>query len=97
MILDSYEGFAVGKEVNNIFVDDPFYDFTDGSHYSNNILNAFHDFKNLQLNELIIGENSDCIGQANTTGTTQVPLDILGKTRANPADIGAYEHIIFEE
>lgn len=84
------------NDVNNIFVDDPFYDFTDVSHYSNNILNAFHDFKNLQLNELIIGENSDCIGQASTTGTLQVPLDILGKTRENPADIGAYEHIIFE-
>jgi hypothetical protein len=25
-----------------------------------------------------------------------VPLDLLGKTRANPADIGAYEFVVFE-
>lgn len=85
------------NDVNNIFTDDPFYDFTDASHYSNNIINGFPDFKSLQLNELIIGENSDCIGQAAISGSTQVPLDILGKNRANPADIGAYEHMIFEE
>jgi len=85
------------NDVNNIYTDDPFYDFTDVTHYHDNILNADHDFKNLQLNELIIGENSDCVGQASVSGTTQVPLDILGKTRGNPADIGAYEHIIFGE
>jgi len=85
------------NDVNNNFTDDPFYDFTDVTHYNNNILNGFPDFKNLRLNELIIGENSDCIGQAAASGTSQVPFDILGKTRANPADIGAYEHIIFEE
>ncbi len=85
------------NDVNNIYTDDPFYDFTNLALFTNNLLNIEPDFKNLYLNELIIGEDSECIGQANAIGTMQVPLDILGKARANTADIGAYEHIIFEE
>ena len=84
------------NDVQNSYIDNPLYDFTDTNHYVNNILNGDMNFKNANLNELIIGEESDGNGQASLNGTTQVPTDILGVTRSDPADIGAYEHVIFE-
>lgn len=83
-------------DIQDTFVDNPLYDFTDTNHFINTILNENFHFKDTSLNELIIGEESAGNGQAATSGTTQTPLDILGKTRASPADIGAYEHIVFE-
>jgi len=81
--------------IQNSYADNPLYDFTDTNHYLNNLFGD-PNFKDTNLNELIIGEESEGNGQAAVNGTTQVPVDILGVTRTNPADIGAYEHIIFE-
>lgn len=83
-------------DIQNTYIDDILYDFTDTNHYLNNVLNGEPNFKDSNLNELVIGEESTGNGQAILSGTTQVPIDILGITRNNPADIGAYEHIIFE-
>ncbi len=83
-------------DIQNSYVDNPLYDFTDTNYYVNNILNGDPNFKDTYQNELIIGEESDGNGQASLNGTTQVPIDILGVTRSNPADIGAYVHIIFD-
>ena len=66
-----------------------------GTDYSNNILNGEADFKNPSENQLIIGENSDANG--NALESALIPLDILGVIRTIPADIGAYQHITFEE
>lgn len=86
------------NDVNNVYAGVAFYDFTVPIHYTDNIFNENPDFKSLQLNELNIGENSAGNGQAVYEGGTEdFPNDILGETRVNPADIGAYEHIIFEE
>jgi hypothetical protein len=83
-------------DIQNNHVDNPLYDFTDTNHYTNNLMNANPNFKNTNLNEFVIGEESEGNGLASPNGTLQVPLDILGVVRANNADIGAYEHIIFE-
>lgn len=72
------------------------YNFEDTNHYLNNILNGNSDFKSTNTNQLIIGENSDAILKANPQGTFAVPNDILGVLRTSPADIGAYQHIIFD-
>lgn len=85
------------NDVNNVFDGDPKYDFTDVNYYTGNIFNENPDYKNTQLNELIIGENSACIGLAHPDGILEVPFDILGVSRADSGDIGAYEHTIFEE
>ena len=84
------------NDYNNTYTDVAEYNFEDTSKYSNNIFNGEVDFKSPTTNELIIGENNEGIGKALLEGTNEIPLDILGNTRANPADIGAYEHIIFE-
>jgi hypothetical protein len=77
--------------------DDPLYDLSDTSYYQNVIIEGEPDFEDVSNNRFIIGEESACIGAASPPGTAAVPEDILGKPRANPADTGAYEHVVFED
>lgn len=49
------------------------------------------EFKNTSINDFRINENSICRNNANFTYS--FPLDILGTTRTNPSDIGAYEYL----
>jgi len=84
-------------DYNNSYDGIPEYDFDDTNHYFENIFNGNADFKSPSDNELIIGENSEGIEKANMEGTIQVPNDILGILRNSSADIGAYQHIIFEK
>ena len=85
------------NDFNNSYEGIPEYDFEDTNHYSEIILNGEADFKSTYNNEFIIGEASDGIEKANLDGSAKVPTDILGVTRTSPADIGAYQHIIFEK
>ena len=84
-------------DINGNYSDNPLYDFNDTSHYQDIILNGETDFKNVENNELIIGQNSDAIDKANRNASLQVPFDILNVNRVSNPDIGAYQHIIFEE
>lgn len=84
------------NDVNNTYAGIPEYDFTNVSHFNDNLFNVNPDFKSPSTNELIIGENSEGIQKANIQGTLSVPNDILGILRTSPADIGAYEHIVFD-
>ena len=72
------------------------YNFNDASHYENNIFNQDPDFKNVNSNELIIGDNSAGNAQGNPTFASQVPTDIKGINRTGSTDLGAYQHIVFE-
>lgn len=83
------------NDFNNLYTEIPEYNFEDVNHYSENIFNGNLDFKSPSTNELIIGENSEAIKKANISGTLIIPNDILGVLRTTPADIGAYQHIIF--
>lgn len=82
-------------DIQNNYVDNPLYDFTNTDYYSENLFGD-PNFKDAFQNKLIIGEESSGNGQAAINGSLQVPLDILGVVRSNPADIGAYEHIVFD-
>lgn len=77
-------------------LNNPLFDFENTSLYQNIILNGNPHFKNPSLNELIIGQDSDAINKASSTGATLVPFDILGVNRTTNPDIGAYQHITFE-
>ena len=81
---------------NNAFTQ-PEYDFNNVAIYENNIFNEEPDFLNVDTNKLIIGENSAAINQGNSTFALQVPVDILNIDRTSSTDLGAYQHIIFEE
>ena len=79
------------------YADVPVFDFDDENHYQNNIFNGDSNFKNVEINEYIIGEKSDAVDKADQNAALQFPLDILGVNRTVNPDIGAYQHIIFEE
>lgn len=76
---------------------DPLYDFDDINRYQNNIINGEPDFKDPNENELIIGDASEGKAMADVPAALKVPFDILGKNRVVTPDIGAYQHIIFED
>lgn len=84
------------KDDNNYFTD-AVYDLTDTNHFEANIFNQEPDFKDTDLNQLIIGDDSAAINKANTTFSLQSPTDILGVNRTSASDIGAYQHITFPE
>lgn len=83
-------------DVNGFFGDDPVYDFEDIDNYQNNIFNGEPDFKDVNENEFIIGDLSDAVGQGNVFDAQIVPFDILGVSRVESPDMGAYQHITFE-
>ncbi|MDN3664125.1 hypothetical protein ACFFU1_11245 [Algibacter miyuki] len=84
-------------EDNNNFFSEAVYDLTDTNHFENNIFNKDPDFKNPDLNELNIGDDSAAINKANLTFSAQLPTDILGENRTTTSDIGAYQHTTFPE
>ena len=84
------------SDVSNNYADIPEFDFDDTDHYIENTFNEEPDFKDTSLNLMMVGENTAGLGKALPSATANYPEDILGTTRANPADLGAYEHIIFE-
>ncbi len=106
-ILDRVEGadfnFNVSHSLltfdttNQELLANPLYDFGNMSLYQNIILNGNPDYRNSAANDFIIGQNSDANGNASLTGATAVPFDILGVSRTTAPDIGAYQHIQFEE
>ncbi|WP_430400894.1 hypothetical protein [Flavobacterium sp.] len=84
-------------DFSNQFTTHPEYQFT-GTKYANCIIsrsstNNIPNFKNTDVNELIIGSASAAKGTANFTYSTF--NDILGNSRTNPSDIGAYNFITF--
>ena len=78
------------EEIRNI----PEMDFEGNVFYRDNIINGFADFRDQQNNDFIIGQDSDAINRATSSSFS---FDILGVDRSNAPDIGAYQHIEFEE
>ena len=106
-LLDNVEGAAFNfniknsmlrfKTINADILNDPKFDFTDVTKYQNVILNGTPHFQDERTNNLIIGQDSDANGNADFITALSIPLDILGVSRTISPDIGAYQHIIFEE
>ncbi len=84
------------NDINDTFIDNTELDFTDTSHYLDNILNGEPHFKTPFFNDFRIGENNSGINKADATSANLFPFDILGINRTSAPDIGAYQHIIFE-
>jgi len=82
------------RDANNNFTDNQELNFDDVTHYQNNILNGTPNFKDTSSNLFNIGENSDAI---NNASNSIYNFDLLGIDRSITPDIGAYQHIVFEE
>ena len=92
------------EDATNQFIDDPLFDFNNTTLYQNVLLNKNPDFKNTNPFEdfvdFRIGENSDAINQADSSIILLKPIlqtDLVGTDRLPNPDIGAYQHIVFEE
>ena len=84
------------EDNNNNFTGDN-YNLENISLYENNIFNEDPNFKDTELNQLIIGNESAAINKGNAIFSSQVPTDILNMNRTASPDLGAYQHIIFED
>lgn len=71
----------------------PLYNFTDVTHYNNIILNQNPRFFDIAKNKLNIDNTSAAFAKGNPAYL--VPLDINGKTRTSPPDLGAYQSAAF--
>ena len=81
---------------NNNFTQ-PEYNFNNVNFYENCIFNENPDFLDPGTNQMIIGEESAGINRGNASFASQVPFDITNRNRTATPDLGAYQHIIFQE
>lgn len=84
------------QNTNNAFTG-PNYNFNDADLYDNCIFNQEPDFLDPATNMLIIGDASAANGEGSTVIPTIFTTDILEISRTSPPDIGAYQHVTFEE
>ena len=84
------------NDINNSFTSNLELDFTDTSHYRNNIFNSNIHFKDTANSIFKIGQNNEGINKALQSTSLLFPLDILGTDRTVAPDIGAYQHITFQ-
>ncbi|MFC4722097.1 right-handed parallel beta-helix repeat-containing protein [Geojedonia litorea] len=106
LLLDEENGSAFNFKFTNCLIrfednsnhfTGPNYNFNDALLYENVIFNQNPDFKEPFENELIIGADSAANNKGNTVFANQVPFDILNVNRSAAPDLGAYQHIIFED
>ena len=75
----------------------PLYDTSDTTMYASCIFSGSLDFKDTSESDFRIGEESVLIEQGAPEEALKTPLDLIETDRINTPDIGAYQHIIFEE
>jgi len=85
------------NDANGQYEDHALFDFNDTALYLDNIFNGSPDFKDVPTNQYIIGDASSAVGKADKDAAMRVPIDILEVNRTVNPDIGAYQHIIFED
>ena len=79
------------NDFNQLYSDNPLFDFTNTTHYRSLYLNNNPAFIDPALENFGISENSDARERALESTSTLLPFDLLGITRVLPADIGALE------
>ncbi len=85
------------EDPGGVFAGDPLYDFNNDNLYRNNVYNGNPDFLEAESNDLRIGGDSEAIGIGNILVARDVPFDLLGLSRIDEPDAGAYQHIVTEE
>ena len=79
------------NDFNQSYVNDPLFDFTNTTHYRSLYLNNNPEFIDPVSENFGISQNSGARERALESTSVLFPLDLLGITRALPADIGALE------
>ena len=79
------------EDTSGQYANTALYDFGDNTYYSSVFLNQNADFKDVIRNNFLIGEASMARDKALLETALSVPYDILGASRMENPDIGAYE------
>ncbi|WP_340198481.1 hypothetical protein [Ascidiimonas sp. W6] len=85
------------NDFNQQFINDPRFDFSNTSLYTNVILNENPNFLDTQNSLFTIGEASAANSLGATATANLVPLDLLGVSRVADPDSGAYQSSSFED
>lgn len=99
LFLDKNEATLFEFQFNNCLLksesnnSNSLYNFNDNSHYNNVILNQNPRFLDIANNKLNINNTSAAFAKGNPAYL--IPLDINGKTRTLPPDLGAYQSAPF--
>jgi hypothetical protein len=75
----------------------PYYNFSSSNLYPKLILNKQAAFHQPTENDFRISQDSEVIGLGKNTHAADVPLDLKGIDRTITPDLGALQHVIFEE
>jgi hypothetical protein len=80
---------------NTTIVNNPFFDWENNSYYSQIIRNGTPAFVLAEDNDMRISQESEFIGKGDAS--VVIPVDLAGKARTSPPDLGAYQHVIIED
>ena len=80
---------------NTTIVNNPFFDWENNSYYNQIIRNGNPAFVLAEDNDMRISQESEFIGKGDAS--VVVPVDLAGKARTSPPDLGAYLHVIIED
>lgn len=82
---------------NKTVVNNPFFDWDDNAYYNQIIRNENPAFVLAEDNDMRITQQSDFLAKGDTSVGVNIPVDLAGKTRTSPPDLGAYQHVIIED
>ena len=82
---------------NQSMVDNPFFDWDNTTYYNQILRNLNPGFVSPEENDLRIMQESEFIQKGDATIGAQIPIDLLGKNRTSPPDLGAYQHVEIED
>ena len=69
----------------------------DNAYYNQIIRNENPAFVLAEDNDMRITQQSDFLVKGDTSVGESIPVDLAGKTRTSPPDLGAYQHVIIED
>ena len=83
------------EKSNTTIVNNPFFDWENNSYYNQIIRNGNPAFVLAEDNDMRISQESEFIGKGDAS--VVIPVDLAGKARTSPPDLGAYQHVSIED
>ena len=82
---------------NDSIFENSYYDFNELEYYPKLFVNKNASFHNPIQNDFRITQESEFLGLGNKDYAADIPLDLKGADRTTSPDLGALQHVIFEE
>ena len=82
---------------NTEIVNNPFFDWENSSYYNQIIRNRTPAFVRTEENDMRITQQSEFLGKGDASVGASIPVDLAGKARTSPPDLGAYQHVVIED